>query len=174
MWMRDLENGRSELLVSDAYGRFAPRWSPDGRSVAYQRYPIRSGARAEPVTRELAVWDRRTSTETIVCASTDYEYVPHEWTPDGKSIFVSTDVGVSPDYAISTVDVTLPSSCSGLNPLAYTKHHGLWQAHLSSNGRWVALCDTRTTGKGITAIAVMSSAGGDPHDVSDPDKVADK
>jgi surface antigen Omp85-like protein/WD40 repeat protein len=72
-----------ETLISEADTQFnAPRWSPDGRTIAVERH--RLGAAAE-----VALVDVATKTIRVVAADPRGRAVTPAWRPDGRAIVVA-------------------------------------------------------------------------------------
>ncbi|HVP68707.1 MAG TPA: S9 family peptidase [Anaeromyxobacteraceae bacterium] len=67
-----------------------PRWSPDGRAVAYARMAKR---RFYAERNRLAVLERATGKSRVLTESWDRSVGPLVWTPNGKSILTAVDEG---------------------------------------------------------------------------------
>jgi hypothetical protein len=80
-----LATGRDEVavVVSEPDTQFnAPRWSPDGRSIAVERR--RAGAHAEVVLVSAQTGDVR-----VIASAPDTRYVTPAWRPDGRAVIVA-------------------------------------------------------------------------------------
>src|SRR5262249_17249349 len=85
-----LEASGLRVLASDADAEFnAPRWSPDGRSIAVERH--RRGALSEIVVMDLATMETRS-----VAAIENARVVTPAWRPDGLAIVGAADIGGGP------------------------------------------------------------------------------
>ena len=81
IWVTDVENGTHENLTRGWGSSWAPRWSPDGRALAF--YSDKSG---EP---HLYVWDRLTGEYEEFASATARTFFGFEvpkWTPDGRAV----------------------------------------------------------------------------------------
>jgi len=77
-----------------------PRWSPDGRAIAYARMAKR---RFYAERDRLAVLDRASGRPRVLTESWDRSVGPLHWTPSGKSILTAVDDGGS--HRIYRIDV---------------------------------------------------------------------
>jgi RNA polymerase sigma factor (sigma-70 family) len=83
VWVQPLPNGKPQRLTLEHGSDWSPRWSPDGRHLAF--YSDRSGS------AQLWVWDRQTNEERLVCEAATRAHGGWEgpqWTPDGASLLV--------------------------------------------------------------------------------------
>lgn len=79
--------GPIRVVASDAWTYFnAPRWSPDGRTIAVSRH--RDDAQADLVIVEVS-----TGVQTIVAAPSAARIVTPTWRPDGRAIVAAADFG---------------------------------------------------------------------------------
>lgn len=85
------------LLAEDGTNFTAPRWSPDGRSIAAERR--RLGGPSEIVVVDVTTREVRT-----VVSSRDGRNVTPYWMPDGRTIVFASDRDGEP-FAIYSVDV---------------------------------------------------------------------
>jgi hypothetical protein len=74
----------------------APRWSPDGRSIAVERH-VRGRL------PEIAVVDVRTRAVRVLASSPSARCVSPAWTPDGRRLLFAADAGGGP-FQIFSVD----------------------------------------------------------------------
>ncbi|NIA01559.1 MAG: acetyl-CoA synthetase [Bacteroidia bacterium] len=128
----------------------APRWSPDGRSIAY--YSDVSGEMELYVREQGATAEPRQLTQ----GSSEWRY-PAEWSPDSKKLAFSDS-----DRQLNVIDVA-----SGAVTLADTDSLGFIDTYRwSPDSKWVAFekahPDTRLPG-----LAVFSLASGDVQFLSD-------
>lgn len=94
VWVQPLPGGKPQRLTLEHGSDWSPRWSPDGRFLAF--YSDRSGS------AQLWAWDRETNeqrpmSEAAIRAHGGWE--GPQWTPDGTSIIVRLppeDVNISP------------------------------------------------------------------------------
>jgi dipeptidyl aminopeptidase/acylaminoacyl peptidase len=93
VWMVSWDGKQRLALTNPAHGTHAPRWSPDGRSLAYLASPAGSERTA------IMLLDRRGG-EARVLYDTKDDVGDYAWSPDGSrlvlAIVTSTDAGKSP------------------------------------------------------------------------------
>lgn len=91
IWITDVRNGESELLVSSETGLSAPAWSPDGEKIAYLQLVQEEGPEANVYVESLADGSRRrlasikTMKEGGDVFVTLFMLLP-SWSPDGRKI----------------------------------------------------------------------------------------
>lgn len=79
-----------EVILAAADTQFnAPRWSPDGHTIAVERHPFG----ADP---ELVVVDVATREVRVVAGATGTRIVTPSWRPDGQAILAAVAVGDGP------------------------------------------------------------------------------
>ena len=83
VWERTLSDGSERLLIGgDEWTRTRPRWSSDGRQLAYLKRRIGSdGSPTSAAVAILSVDDRR---ERLLTTPGAPELVPTDWSPDGR------------------------------------------------------------------------------------------
>ena len=93
IWMVSWDGKQRLALTNPAHGTHAPRWSPDGRSLAYLATPAGSERTA------VMLLDRRGGEARVLYDTTD-DVGEYAWSPDGSrlvlAIVTSTDTGKSP------------------------------------------------------------------------------
>jgi Tol biopolymer transport system component len=94
--MRDLKSGREEIVAQNNALNLDPRWSPDGRRIAYVTTEGSGNFHIAIAERSDGAWtsrrwraERKTEAPRYYYAPTDHELSP-AWSPDGAEIlFVS-------------------------------------------------------------------------------------
>jgi dipeptidyl aminopeptidase/acylaminoacyl peptidase len=93
IWMVSWDGKQRLALTNPAHGTHAPRWSPDGRSLAYLATPAGTERTA------IMLLDRRGG-EPRVLYDTKDDVGEYAWSPDGSrlvlAVTASTDTGKSP------------------------------------------------------------------------------
>ena len=104
---RQYRQPRLETLISEPDTQFnAPRWSPDGRTIAVERH--RLGAPAE-----VALVDVATKTVRVVAADPRGRAVTPAWRPDGRAIVVAMAHEDEP-FNLYEIDLDDPSAARRL------------------------------------------------------------
>jgi dipeptidyl aminopeptidase/acylaminoacyl peptidase len=106
------------VTAANPAGDFKPLYSPDGRTIAYQRQAIR---RAYYDRARLAIYDRAARTGRVVTEAWDRSVSGMVWAPDGRSLIASIeDAGTRRVYRIElpfgrASSLTKDRSFSGLS-----------------------------------------------------------
>lgn len=91
-------NGVDEITITTGPDT-NPRWSPDGRRIAFNRLTGTGGS----TSIDLLVTDRDGGQETNV-APDDFDETSFDWAPDGKHIMFVSDSSGNPEIYIVTPD----------------------------------------------------------------------
>lgn len=124
LWIVDRDGGTAMPLASPAGAERFPRFSPDGKSIAFTgNYEGGSDVYVIPTSGGVAErWTYHPATE-IVC----------DWTPDGKSVLYSSNgmagLGRQPQLFTISKDKPLPKKL----PVPYGTN-----GTISENGKWLA------------------------------------
>ncbi len=140
IWVTDLA-GKATQLTRDAGAEDEPRWSPDGRLIAYTRFATDSN-------RE-DIWVMRSDGTAghALAAADGYEYNP-VWSPDGTRIAYVHDGHIALIDADGSAAVALTDATTDSSPT--------W----SPDGRYLAfirdrqLLVMRSDGSGLGSVAV--------------------
>jgi len=160
LWVKTLDGGAERLVLGDTLVRWAPRWSPDGRSVAYR--VARPKANATPATMEdlLAIVDVETGREHDLTSPVPVAvWTVCSWCPSGECLLASHR-----DAQISEI-VRLPAAAA---PRAETQARRitssrdllLWQATASPDMRWIAFNAHPRVNASTSTIFVVRAEGG--------------
>ena len=123
---RAAPGGQPEIttLVSEPETQFnAPRWSPDGRTIAVQRH--RLGAQTEIVVVDVA-----TRTARVIASDPKARWVTPAWRPDGRAIVAAADLNEGP-FNLYELRVDAPA---GRRQLTHTTGGATWP-DVSPDGR---------------------------------------
>jgi dipeptidyl aminopeptidase/acylaminoacyl peptidase len=82
------DGGAPERITDNKGNDSNPRYSPDGRFIAYAAME-RPGFEADK--RSIVIFDRRTRTRMTLTESIDRSVEEFEWSPDGKKIFFTAE-----------------------------------------------------------------------------------
>jgi hypothetical protein len=138
-----------ETLVSEAGTQFnAPRWSPDGRSIAVERH--RAGAMSE-----LVIVDLQTRAIRVLASAPLTRVVMPSWRPDGGAIVAA----VAPrEETFNLVEFTIDGSTA--RRLTNTTGGATWP-EISPDGRTIVYAGYTIEGFDLFAIPYPAT-GGDP------------
>jgi dipeptidyl aminopeptidase/acylaminoacyl peptidase len=116
-----------EQVTSGPGAKFAPRWSPDGRFLAY----VLDDAGGEQF--DIYVHDHGTGRHTNLTPATAESILPNYcWSPDSAHIaFISDRSGRFDTYVMS--------AAGGPARPAFDIPHPDWEVHWSPDGRWLAI-----------------------------------
>ncbi len=86
----DIKSGRTQVLMQDAAWDFsAPRYSPDGRRIAFT---ASHQAVKHTMPSQLAVWERDENVWDVVSAEWDHEvHAPLHWEDDGLAVLFTAE-----------------------------------------------------------------------------------
>jgi Tol biopolymer transport system component/DNA-binding winged helix-turn-helix (wHTH) protein len=148
LWVKSLVDGSEIPVISDDYSRWFPRWSPDGKQLAYER---RNRTTNE---RQLMLWSSQSHEEKPLGSNLGL----WDWSPDGKWLLAGTDEGgiclvpvaAAPHAETEAQKITSPDPA-----------HELYQAQFSPDRRWIvfeAVANSLTMAE--SALFVVPAAGG--------------
>ena len=157
LWEQSLLDGRAEPIApGDNYVRFNPRWSPDGRRLAYGRASVGSTG------SQLFVWYAERRVEESLIPLYKHGLFLYDWSPDGKQLLLTQETS-NYTIQISTLSaIPLPHSEPAFRKIAAKADHNLWQPHFSPDGRWVAFLDQSIHLVSTQSIIQVTSATGGP------------
>lgn len=111
IWQMNADGGDRRQLTSGGWRDSAPRWSPDGRWIAF-----RSKRGADDTKTQ--VWVMPTDGgEPVQVSSLEHGVLEHGWAPDSKQLVVISPVDMKPENAETSADVRVITS-------AYYKFNG--------------------------------------------------
>jgi Tol biopolymer transport system component len=111
-----------ETLTSESETQFnAPRWSPDGRTIAVERH--RAGHQAEIVLVDVALRAVR-----VLASDPNARWVTPAWRPDGRAVVAAADLNEGPFnlYEIDDNDSTADRAELRARQLTHTTGGALW------------------------------------------------
>jgi Tol biopolymer transport system component len=169
LWERTIADGRDRLLVdADAWTRTRPRWSPDGRWVAYlKRRTAPNGATGEAAVAIFSV-DRRE--ESVITRPSDPQFAPTDWSSDGRWL-----LGTSRTIGICTIEISEGTSPDArVRALTGDATHVLYEARFSPDQRWISFIAVNAADAGVSTIYIMPASGGPWQPVTDGSIYDDK
>ncbi|MBI2513970.1 MAG: S9 family peptidase [Opitutae bacterium] len=149
IWLVDLETLERRRLTSAPGAEGFPRFSPDGKTLAY-RAQERSGFEAE--RWELKVLDLATGQSRSLTQKWDRSADAFVWAPDGKKLyFTAQDAGIEPVWAID-------ASGAGTVPARVTRGGGVFGS-LSITADGGVLAFTQASSTRPPEVAAMNVVG---------------
>ena len=123
------------MLISEPETQFnAPRWSPDGRSIAVQRH--RLGAETEIIVVDVA-----TKVVRVMASDPKARWVTPAWRPDGRAIVAAADPNDGP-FNLYELDADAPAAP---RQLTHTTGGATWP-DVSADGRTIVYVGYTTSG----------------------------
>ena len=178
-WIEDVLTGDKRQLARDQQvGRESPRWSPDGSRLAYV-WERGTGTRHQ---RTVAVRPAAGGDEQLLSDPLNANVLPFGWSPDGRSLLVSSDLSTLSTGRSMAVALwpmaAAPHADKAERVVASNPDYDLWQESFSPSGRWIVFEAVNRRPPDATAtLYVIPSAGGvDAHwtALTDPHAWADK
>ena len=144
IWMHRFDTNQQQLVVPNGT---VPKWSPDGNGILYTKW--RNNFECTLMLRALNGTERQLNP----WGTASFELTPSDGARDGHSMLVSA-------YAFA-IDAT-PLWLWGLDGFSEKPRKvvidrprtGIWQAHLSPNGRWLAFVPVESGRPAPTQVAV--------------------
>ena len=142
-------------MMADDNIRGFPRWSPDGKYVAYWHQPPSAGRYS------FYVWSTASRTEVPVSESVFYG-APFDWTPDGRFI-LTAEFSLEALHQEIWLRPVVSDGQQSPPPRKIASHpsYDLYQPHPSPDGKWLVLIGFRDRENGPECrLLVKSWAGG--------------
>jgi serine/threonine protein kinase len=149
LWSHDLKTDIVTRLTETEFAEFAPRWSPDGRSIAF------SADRAGPPN--LYVMDARGGAPVELTPPDQTTQYPTSWTPDGRRIVYMRNATES-WFDIEIIDAAPGTSAEGV---VRTSDHEA-SARVSPNGQWIVYFGYRSGNPKLWVRRLDAQGVGDP------------
>ena len=154
IYLMPLDGSAPALRVTTGPGaKFAPRWSPDGRRLAYV-LDLDGGE-----VFDVYVYDLATARHANLTPDTPDAIQPNFcWSPDGSRIaFISDRSGRFDTYV-------MPATGGPARPVLSLSHPE-WEVHWSPDGRWLAVV-AETHGQDYGTF-IVPAEGGEPVPIAD-------
>ena len=126
MLVKSLVDGSEVPIISDDYSRWYPRWSPDGKQLAYDRRNRRTNE------RQLMLWSSQSHEEKLLCSNLGL----WDWSPDGKWLLAGTDEG---GICLIPVAAAPHAETAAQKIASPDPAHELYQPQFSPDSRWIVL-----------------------------------
>ena len=140
------------ILISEPDTQFnAPRWSPDGRSIAVERQRLDGMS-------EIAIVDAGSGAIRVVAAAPGSRFVTPSWRPDGRALVVA---GAGPDEPFNLYEVSTDQTSAVARRLTNTSGGATWP-DVSPDGTTLVFIGYTTEGYDLFSLpypAPTSTAG---------------
>jgi serine/threonine protein kinase len=157
VWVKSFQDGGETLLVAqDQFLRQWPRWSHDGKFLAYLR--------GHDPSREACVVIVPASggDEQIVTSPRKFVDVPCDWTLDGKWILANSDRRTPGRQSIVLYPIAAaPHAETGMLDAVSHPDYNLWDARFSPDERWVCFTAMRPGESAVATIYAVARTGGE-------------
>jgi Tol biopolymer transport system component len=160
IWELDTRNGQERLLLASAESRPSlPRWSSDGRYIAFNRWwAPETGA---PVAKAVSVLSPIEGRERLLALPRGAEMTPTDWSADGRTIFGECHTDPSQPMAVCSIPVDAgEASEAAIRTVASDAGMNLWVPRLSPNQRWVAFLAADVVDAPTSRVFVTGANGG--------------
>ena len=149
LWLKSLLDGRETPVIADDYSRWFPHWSPDGMQLIYERRNPRTNE------HQIMVWSSHSHEEEPLTVLNDGLGGVTDWCPDGKWLLTATGNG------IWLVPVTsAPRAEAAAKKIVSNPAYGLYQAHMSPDGRWIVFGAAANSPNPESSLFVVPTPGG--------------
>ena len=145
VWVKSLVDGSEVPVISDDYSRWFPRWSPDGKQLAYERRNRRTNE------RQLMLWSSQSHEEKPLGSNLGV----WDWSPDGKWLLSDTGKGI---WLVPVA--AAPHAETAAQKIASDPAYVLYQAYFSPDGRWIVFEAVADSPNLESALYVVPTSGG--------------
>ena len=173
LWEQSLKNNSLKLLAADQYIRMIPRWSPDGKKLAYTRF-LPSGLESErPYI--IAVLPTESGEEKLLTSPVPARDYVYDWSPDGQWIVGSTNRLNKDKYQLALFPLSAaPNAEKEMHIIATDANNDLWGPRFSPDGRWISYLAQQSDDNTVSIINVMPASGGTATAITKKDVWSDK
>lgn len=176
LWIKSLEDGRETLLAADGLSRYPPRWSRDGKRLAYRRIrPLNpEGTKGES---SIVVMPAGGEDEQVITSVVGVLGPPYDWSSDDQWLLASCyhDQKTGGPFGMCLYPLSAaPYAEREMRGLAFDPKHNFWQMRFSPDERWISFCATPEPRNFTNVIGVMPASGGPWTQVTEDKFWADK
>jgi dipeptidyl aminopeptidase/acylaminoacyl peptidase len=180
LWVSDLRTGTSRPLTHLDGFLGAPRWSPDGREIAFLYIAGRRGSPGAtnpterdagvvgetPKEQRLAVVDAAAATVEMVSPADLFVY-EYDWSPDGRGFAATAAPGAGDDNWWIAELITLPRRPGEAHMLLEPPFQ-MANPRFSPDGRTIAFIGGLMSDQGVTGgdLYLVPAAGGEARDLT--------
>ena len=120
------------------------------------------------------VWSSQTHEEEPLTELSTGPKISYEWSPDGKGLLVSQAPSASERMQVWLLNLAdAPHAEISAQKIVSDSVYGLYQAHYSSDGRWIVLEAFKSAGP-VSRLYVTPASGGPLTEITDGTYWADK
>jgi Tol biopolymer transport system component len=169
VWELDTTSRAERLLVTSVDWRpMTPRWSSDGRRLAY--------IRPKPGTGDdvVALLSTDAGDEELVRLPDGSRLVPTDWSEDGTTLFGFCRLTPTGSMAVCSVKLESRAPEATVELLAHDASKNLWVPRLSPDGQWVAFVAVDVAGGSASRLYVVPVRGGPWSAITDGRSFDDK
>ena len=145
VWVKSLVDGSEVPVISDDYSRWFPRWSPDGKQLAYER---RNRGTNE---RQLMLWSSQSHEEKPLGSNLGV----WDWSPDGKWLLSDAREGI---WLVPVA--AAPHAETAAQKIVSDPAYQLYQPHFSPDGRWIVFEAVSNSANAESSLYVVPTSGG--------------
>ena len=165
------ENSRDRVLLAASNANSSsPRWSVDGRRLAYQRWTLGGAG-----TSKVAVLSADEGRERLVTLPNDQFLRPSDWSGDGRTIL--GDCGTPSDATVAICSVPVPEIADEfpeLHVLFRDPGKNLYVPRFSPDERWISFVAVDLKDSGASEVYVAPAGGGPWIPMTDGRSFSDK
>lgn len=173
LWLQSLKDNSSKLLADDEYTRFVPRWSPDGKYVAYSRFTTKAQGDERPYRIFLMPADG--GEERPLTSPGPWRDYIYDWSPDSQWIIGSTNRSNKDRWEINSFPLSsAPQAESQMRIVEFDREGDLWAPRFSPDGRWICYLAQKGSEPGVSVLQVIPSSGGNPVRITNDGSWSDK
>ena len=173
LWLLTLKDNSTKLLAVDEYTRFIPRWSPDGKRLAYSRFQAQVPQDERPYP--IVLISANGGEEQLVTSLGPWRDYMEDWSADGQSILGSTNRNNKDRWELSLFPLSAaPHAETQMRIVASDRESDLWAPRFSPDGRWICYLVQKGSEPGVSVLQVIPSSGGTPIRITNDGSWSDK
>lgn len=170
-WLTD---GRETVLLTDDLSRSSPRWSRDGKRLAYSRENKASSVSAQQ-RWDMAMLSVAGGDEQVLTTAGPLVEPTWDWSADGTWILGGFMRGSPTRRLLGMIPLSAaPHAETQMRVISSHSDENLYQARFSPDERWISFCTARMNQAGISTITVVPAAGGEWIRITDGHHFDDK
>jgi Tol biopolymer transport system component/DNA-binding winged helix-turn-helix (wHTH) protein len=156
LWERSILDGAERVLLAGPSPLMSsPRWSSDGRTLAYAR---RIGGDAGAI----GLFDAATGEERVVGVSSPWSIVPDDWSRDGATLLAACrqrDASHN-GYATCLVTIGAETDDARVREIASDPSRSLICQRFSPDERWISFMAVDARRPDVSTLYIMPAQGG--------------
>jgi len=161
------------LLASSDWSPSSPRWSWDGRRLAYSR--LTAASANSPARNVVAVLSPEERREQLITLPGDMMLRPSDWSVDGTTIVGDCRSAAGESRGICSVPAPDGSNAAArVNVLVRDPTKHLFGPRLSPDQRWISFVAVDLNGSTNARVYAVAVSGGPWVQISESDSFADK